>query len=269
MDNFLSLFKVSKPVIGMVHLGALPGSPKYQGNLPELISAAIKEAKILKEGNIDGILIENMHDIPYLNKAYQPEVLSVMSIVAWEVKKITGLPTGIQILAGANKEALAAAHAAGADFIRAEGFIFGQISDEGYMDACAGELLRYRKCIGADKVKIITDIKKKHTSNAITADINIDIAVKSAEFFLSDGIIITGGFTGREPDMEDIRKIKETVHLPAIAGSGISLSNIETFYRFSDAFIIGSAIKEDNDWKKPVSKEKVRKLMNIMHSLRK
>ena len=64
---------------------------------------------------------------------------------------------------GSNKEALAVAHASGADFIRVEGFVFSHIGDEGWRDSCAGELLRYRKMIDAERVMVFTDIKKKHS----------------------------------------------------------------------------------------------------------
>lgn len=104
-----------------------------------------------------------MHDIPYLNRQVGPEIVASMSVVCNEVKKeANNLPCGIQILAGANKEALAVAKAAGLQFIRAEGFVFSHIADEGTMNSDAGELLRYRKQIEADDILVFTDIKKKH-----------------------------------------------------------------------------------------------------------
>ena len=54
------------------------------------------------------------------------------------------------------------AHSTGADFIRVEGYVFAHIADEGLIESCAGDLLRYRRNIGADNVLIWTDIKKKH-----------------------------------------------------------------------------------------------------------
>lgn len=108
-------------------------------------------------------MVENMHDIPYLNRQVGPEIVASMSVVCNEVKKeVNNLPCGIQILAGANKEALAVAKAAGLQFIRAEGFVFSHIADEGTMNSDAGELLRYRKQIEADDILVFTDIKKKH-----------------------------------------------------------------------------------------------------------
>lgn len=107
--------------------------------------------------------MENMHDIPYLNRHVGPEIVAAMSVVCSEVQRVVNnLPCGIQILAGANKEALAVAKAADLQFIRAEGFVFSHIADEGTMNSDAGELLRYRKQIGADKILVFTDIKKKH-----------------------------------------------------------------------------------------------------------
>ena len=111
----------------------------------------------------DAILVENMHDIPYLNRQVGPEIVASMSVICNEVKHVANnLPCGVQILAGANKEALAVAKAANFDFVRAEGFVFSHIADEGTMNSDAGEVLRYRKQIGADNVLVFTDIKKKH-----------------------------------------------------------------------------------------------------------
>ena len=115
-----AIFKIYKPVIGVIHVDALPGTPNYNENVKEIIDHAKKEALIYKENNVDVITIENMHDIPYLKRAAGPEITSMMSIIGYEIKNITNLPCGIQILAGANREALAAAHSAGLDFIRAE-----------------------------------------------------------------------------------------------------------------------------------------------------
>ena len=101
-----------------------------------------------------------MNDLPYTKKI-GPEITSVMTLACDQVRKIfpQNKSVGVQVLAGANKEALAIAQVANLDFIRAEAFIFGHVADEGWMDAQAGQLLRYRKCIGAENIKIFADIK--------------------------------------------------------------------------------------------------------------
>ena len=172
-------------VIGMIHVAALPGTPRHRASLADIVAQALAEANIYRDAGIHALMLENMHDIPYVQ---QPgtEVTAAMAVIAREVKRACpDLPLGVQILAGGNRAALAVALAAGADFIRAEAFVFGHVADEGYMDSCAGDLLRYRKAIGAEQIAIFTDIKKKHSAHAITADVDIVQTAQAAEF--SDG----------------------------------------------------------------------------------
>lgn len=103
-----------------------------------------------------------MHDVPYVKSKVGPEIVASMTAICQRVKDETKLPCGIQILSGANQEAIAVANAAGLDFVRVEGFVFAHIADEGLMESCAGQLLRYRKMIGADNILVFTDVKKKH-----------------------------------------------------------------------------------------------------------
>ncbi len=126
-------------------LAALPGTPGNSMKISAIISEALRETLILTEGGVDAVMIENMHDRPYLNRNAGPEIIAAMTAVASEIKQAFHIPLGIQILAGANKEALAVALAAGFDFIRAEGFVFGHVADEGWMNSDAGELLRYQE----------------------------------------------------------------------------------------------------------------------------
>jgi membrane complex biogenesis BtpA family protein len=264
-----NIFNIYKPVIGVIHVDALPGTPDYNGDVREIIEHAKKEALIYKENNIDVIAIENMHDVPYLKRTVGPEITSIMSVIGYEVKNITKLQCGIQILAGANKEALAAANSAGLDFIRAEGFVFAHVADEGLIESDAGELLRYRKQIDAENILIFTDVKKKHSSHTVTSDVDIVETAKAATFFLSDGVIVTGSTTGKEPDANEVKNVKETVNIPVIIGSGITVNNIEKYFRYADAFIIGSHFKKDGSWKNEVDSKRVKTFMEKLNELRK
>jgi membrane complex biogenesis BtpA family protein len=169
---------------------------------------------------------------------------------------------GIQILAGANKAALAVALAAGFDFIRAEGFVFGHLADEGWMDSDAGELLLYRKQIGAEHIQVFTDIKKKHSSHAVSADVSIPETAKAAAFFLSDGVIVTGVATGEKASIEEVKAVKSAVKIPVIIGSGIDAGNIHEYLNFADAFIVGSSLKIDGNWENHVDLNRVRELVS-------
>lgn len=265
--DFIS--KKEKTIIGVVHVQALPGTPCNSLSVEQITRQALVETKVYEESGLDAIMLENMHDIPYLNDAAGPEIVSAMSVIASAVRKQTKLPVGIQILAGANKAALAVAHSCNLDFIRVENFAYAHIADEGFMQSCAGELLRYRKhLVGAEHVSIFTDVKKKHASHALTSDVGIEEAVRTYQFFMSDGIIITGTATGFEPDTDDIRKARNATELPIIIGSGITNENLVTYWDLADAFIIGSYFKEHGIWSNPVSLPRVNKLMDQVKILR-
>jgi len=251
----------SKLVIGMIHVDALPGTPKYGGNVEQIIENAINEAEIYKSTGVGGIMIENMHDVPYLNNSSGPEIVSTMAIIAYEIKKRTNLFSGIQILASANMEAIAVANAANLDFIRAEGFVFAHVADEGIVESNAGEILRYRKQIGATDLLVFTDIKKKHSAHAISSDVSIVETAKAAEFFLSDGVIVTGSSTGEEANITELIEVKKNIKLPVIIGSGITSENIERYFDLADAFIVGSYFKKDGDWKNSIDVERVKKFL--------
>lgn len=249
-------------LIGMIHVGALPGTPLSALPLAELIKLAREEAQIYRDSGIDAVMIENMHDRPYLKGQVGPEITAAMTAIACEVKSTCGLPCGIQILAGANREALAVAHAAGLEFIRAEGFVFAHVADEGMIESDAGALLRFRRQIGAENVQILTDIKKKHSSHAITADLDVGDTAKAAAYFLSDGLIITGRHTGEEANIADFEAARANApDLPLIAGSGITPENCNTYLGVADALIVGSSLKSEGNWQYPVDARRVEALV--------
>lgn len=146
----------------MIHVDALPGTPKNTEPVAKIVEKAVREARMYKHAGVNALMVENMHDIPYLKLHIGQEIVAAMTAISQRVKDEAQLPCGIQILSGANKEAIAVANAAGLDFVRVEGFVFAHIADEGLTESCAGELLRYRKMIGADNILVFTDIKKKH-----------------------------------------------------------------------------------------------------------
>lgn len=259
--------KGGKWIIGMIHVDALPGTPMQFNPFQFVVKQAIKESLILQEAGVDAILIENMHDVPYLKKIVGPEIVACMTTVAVELRKKIHLPMGIQILAAANQAALAVALAANLDFIRAEGFVFAHVADEGYLESCAGELLRYRKMIGADHIRIFTDVQKKHSSHAITSDLTLKDHVETAAYFRSDGIIITGSSTGKEALIGDVKMARESTDLPLLIGSGITAINIGNYWNLADAFIVGSWFKQAGNWKNPISEERVVSFMKRVKEL--
>jgi membrane complex biogenesis BtpA family protein len=261
MTSFKKLFKSTKPIIGMIHLGALPGTPASSKSVREIEAEALREAKIYRDAGVHGVMLENMHDTPYLRGHVGPEIVAAMTVVARAVKEACGLPCGVQVLAGANLEAIAVAHAAGLDFIRAEAFAFAHVADEGILQSSAAELLRFRKRIGADQVQVWTDVKKKHSSHAITADICIGETAHAVEFMRGDAVIVTGLVTGDAPKTSDVLQVKTATTLPVLLGSGVTSQNIRDFSQSADGFIIGSEFKVGGHWAAKVDAKRVARFM--------
>lgn len=260
-----ALFSSAKPVIAMIHLGALPGTPAHELPLADIEKQALHEAKIFRAAGVHGLMLENMHDTPYLRGKVGPEIVASMAIIARAVKQASRLPCGIQILAGANLEAMAVAHAAGLDFIRAEGFAFAHVADEGIIESSAAELLRYRRMIGADNVQVWTDVKKKHSSHAITADVDIGETAHAVEFMRGDAVIVTGVATGDAPQSADVLAVKKKTRLPVYLGSGVTAANLKSFFATADGFIVGSEFKQGGHWARGVEAKRVEKFM-IAHT---
>lgn len=283
--NFRTRIEKGPVLVGMIHIAALPGTPGASLSPSAIVEKAAEEAQIYKSAGLSTVMVENMHDIPY-TKAVGPEVTSVMALAGKAVKSL-GLYCGVQVLAGCNREAMAVAHAADLDFIRAEGYVFGHVGDEGYIDSCAGDLLRYRRAIGASPeisvtssqngenrgseneeysnkgVMVFADIKKKHSAHSITSDVSIRETALAAKFFLADGVIVTGVSTGEEAEVEDLKALQGIDMLKAV-GSGVTPDNFNRYRGLADLYIVGSYLKYDGNWMNSPDPARVEKMLKAI-----
>ncbi|HWL93228.1 MAG TPA: BtpA/SgcQ family protein [Phycisphaerae bacterium] len=265
------LKKLDRPaLIAMIHVGALPGTPRCAKSVAELCRDAVTEAKMLARAGVDAIMLENMHDAPYLNRSVGPEIVAAMTAICSAVRAEVSLPLGLQILAGANREAVAVAFAADFQFIRCEGFVFAHVADEGLMpEADAGPLLRYRRIIGAQRIAILADIKKKHAAHALTADVDLAETARAAVFSGADAVIVTGTATGRPANADDVASVADAVDEPVLAGSGVTPENLASIAAFADAAIIGSYLKKNGLWENGPDPRRVKAMVKAIRQCRK
>jgi len=237
-------------LIGMVHVGALPGTPASRDDLDAIAARACDEARMLSDFGFDAIILENMHDRPYVHgDKLGPEIVAGMTRVGCAVRNAVGLPLGVQILSGGNRHALAVAQAVGGRFIRCENFVFSHVADEGLLpEAEAGMLLRYRRSIGAESIAICCDIKKKHASHAITSDLSLADCAEAAEFFGASAVIVTGSATGQPTSVGDVAEVRRATKLPVLVGSGVTPETVAPLLEHADALIVGSYLKRDGLW---------------------
>jgi membrane complex biogenesis BtpA family protein len=242
-----SLFGVPRALVGVVHTRGLPGTPSCNQSIDQIVDAAVAEARVYAAAGFHGVIIENTHDRPYLKGSVGPEIVAAMAVIGHQVRSAAAVPLGVQVLAGANDCALAVALACGASFIRVEGFVFAHVADEGLIESSAGRLLRYRRALGADRIRVFADVKKKHSAHALTADVSLAETAKAAEFFLADGVIVSGIATGQPADVADVNAVAQAVGIPTLVGSGITLANLHD-YAHADALVVGSSVKQGGIW---------------------
>ena len=219
-----------KFLAAMIAVPALPGSPRYAGNDRKILNSALSDLRAYHEAGVDAILLENSHDLPYIKAPLPKQAVAVMQRVAREIRRRFSGPIGIQMLEAANETALEIAHAADLDFLRVESYVFAHVGGAGLIEGCAGKLLRRRKQLNCEQIKIFGDVKKKHCSHGLTRDLDIVDEVKQAEFFLADGVIVTGARTAEPPDARELRRVKKSAKVPVLIGSGITAHNLPRYF---------------------------------------
>jgi membrane complex biogenesis BtpA family protein len=234
-----------RALLAMIAVRALPGSPLYDGDDSAVIDWALKDlAEYIKAG-VDAVVLENDYDIPFIKPPLPEKGLALMRSVAVEVRKRFEGPIGLQLLEGANESAMEIAASADLDFIRVEGFVYAHVGGAGIIEGCAGKLLRRRMELGVPHIKIFADVKKKHCAHALTGDLTIVDEVKQSEFFMVDGVVVTGPRTGEEPQISDLEAVRAATTLPIFIGSGMTPENSERFMGLADGFIVGSTFRKD------------------------
>lgn len=247
------LFQRPKPIIGVLHVGPSPGVP---GASPVhcAVDRTIAEARLLIEHGVDGLLVENMHDMP-VDSDPGPEVAAFLTRTAAAVKRYAGrrMPVGVRAMGGANRVALAVAVGASCDFIRVDNWAEDT--------AEAGRLLRLRHAFGADRLPILADLRPDSAGSCARL-------VERATENRADGFAVLGPGRGEPPDPECLDVVLDATDLPVLVGGGLDHTNLLDFVDFADGFLVGSGLKEGSNWRAPVCEERVRALVGAVEYAR-
>lgn len=257
------IFGRDKVLIGMVHCPPLPGSPRYRGAaMEDILAACLRDAERLVAGGMHGLIVENHGDIPFAKpEDIGPETPACLAVVTDRVRRTTGVPVGVNVLANAPLPALATAVAGGAAFVRVNQWANAYVANEGFMEGRAGEAMRYRAALRADHVRIFADVHVKHGSHAIVADRSIPELARDLAFFDADCLIATGQRTGNAADLGEIDEIGGATHLPLLVGSGVTEENVLPILARTSGVIVASSLKEGGVWWNPVEPDRVRRFV--------
>jgi membrane complex biogenesis BtpA family protein len=255
-----------KPLIGMVHLPALPGSPRDTGvGMEPILARAVEDARALAEGGADAIMVENFFDAPFAKDSVPPHTVAALTRAVAAVREAVTLPLGVNVLRNDARSALAIAHICGAQFVRINVYVGAAVTDQGIIEGAARMAVLYRKELGA-KVAIWADVFVKHAAQL--GESTLEAAARDAVLRgMADGLIVSGVSTGSVTDIDDLRRVKAALPAtPLLVGSGFNAATAADLLRYADGAIVGTSLKRDGDVANPVDVSQVRALRQAMNA---
>lgn len=255
----MQLLQPPTPVILMVHLPPLPGSPRAHEDMPRLVERACHEARIAREAGADALLIENYGDAPFFKDRVPPATIAAMAVILARVREVAALPVGVNVLRNDAAAALSIASAAGGSFIRVNVHCGARLTDQGITEGRAAETLRLRRQLNSP-VAILADLAVKH-SQPLALETLEQAAKDTAYRGLADALIVTGSATGAAVDLQALRTVKEAVpDRPLYAGSGVTEDNVADLLALADGVIVGTAVKVGALTENPLDPDRARRL---------
>ena len=256
-----------KAVIGMVHLVALPGSPRWGGSMDAVVQAALADARALADGGVDALLVENHGDVPFTGARVDAATVAGMAVVTAEIARTLSLPIGVNVLKTDALSALAVAAATGARFVRVNVHVGAVVADQGLLLSGAHDTLRYRRLLGLD-IKLLADVQVKHGMPLAPIPIEQE-ARDCVARALADALVVSGVATGEPTPMSDLKRVRGAVpDVPLLVGSGATPDTAAELLSVADGLIVGTAVKRDGVLANPVDPRRVKRLVEAARSSR-
>lgn len=256
------MFEGRKPIIGMLHVPALPGSPRCRMSLDAIRAFVLADARALVEGGVDGLMIENFGDVPFHPRRVPAHTVAFLTALAAEVRdRHASVPLGINVLRNDGMAAMAVAAAVGASYLRVNVYTGARLADQGILEGEAHAIARYRTELGAQKVEIWADVAVKHSA-ALGERLLEDEAEDTVHRGLADALIVSGAGTGKATALEDLWRVKRVVpETRVLVGSGATAESVRELLTAADGVIVGSWVKRDGQVEQPVDVARVRELV--------
>lgn len=266
-DTFRRVFGAKKPVIGMVHLGALPGTPLYdaKGGLAALVDGARKDLDALQTAGFDAVMFGNENDRPY---EFDVDTASTatMAFVIGQVRDAITVPFGVNVLWDP-MSSVALAAATGASFVR-EIFTGTYASDMGPWTPDAGKAMRYRDRLGRADLAMLFNVSAEFAHSLDQR--SLPDRARSAVFSsIPDAVLVSGQITGEAAELSDLEAVKKVLpSTPVLANTGVKHATVADVLKIADGCIVGSSLKVDGDTWKPVDPARAAEFMRLARAAR-
>jgi membrane complex biogenesis BtpA family protein len=267
MGRFEALFRTPKPVIAMVHLPALPGTPLYdaRGGLEAIVEAARKDLAVLQAAGVDAVMFGNENDRPYELRVDVASTATMAYVIGRLRTQIT-VPFGVDVLWDA-VSTMALAVATGAQFAR-EIFTGLYGSDMGLWEGRAAQALRYRRALGRDDLFLLYNISAEFASPLDAR--GLAERARSAVFSsLAEAVLVSGPITGEPTPLEHLEAVKRVLPtVPVLANTGVRHENLREVLAIADGCVVGTALKENGVTWSPVDPDRAAAFMRIVRDVR-
>ena len=262
-----ALFSHRPTFVGVVHLAATPGSPRFAGSIERVVERAIDDARALQRGGCDALIVENFGDAPFFPRGVPPETIASVAVCVRAVKSAAGgIPIGVNVLRNDARAALGIAAATGAAFIRVNVHAGAAITDQGIVEGRAFETARERERL-ARGVLLLCDVDVKHAQPLARQSLAHAVSdlVRRA---LADAVIVTGRATGEPPSAASLEEARSASGgAPVLVGSGLSEVNARDLLSAADGAIVGTSLKHGGEVENPVDPARVAALARIFAAL--
>ncbi len=234
-------------LVGVIHLFALPGSPRNRRSASECAREAANDARVLADAGYDAIIVENFGDAPFFASKVPPVTVAAMTACAVAVREAApGVELGINVLRNDAEAALSVAVCTGASFVRINVHTGARVTDQGIVQGDAAGTLRLRRSLGAENVAIWADVDVKH-STSLGAPRPLEQDVEDlTKRGLADVVLVTGDGTGKATPLEKLAAVKLAAEKPVLVASGATLATLGSLAAVCDGVVVGSALRVGN-----------------------
>jgi membrane complex biogenesis BtpA family protein len=254
------VFGIDRPVLGGMLLPPLLGAPRFGGDMDAVVEAAVADAVAFEQAGVRSLTLENVGDNPFFRDEVPAETIAAFTMVAVEVRRAVSLPLGINVMRNGWQAAMGIAATVGASYVRINIHGDALVTDQGIIQGCAADLVRYRKALGADHIKILADVDCKHAGPLTHRPLAI-IARDTAYRQMADALLVTGPDSDTPPTVEDIDTVKQAVpDVPVFIASGMSFDTVD-LVTHCDGTTIGTFAR-NWDIDAPIDIEVVRKFVD-------
>ena len=258
------------PLIGMVHLSALPGSPGETGTLDDTVRRAVTDARRLVAGGMHAVLVENFGDAPFFPGAVPPVTVAALTRAVLAVREAVAVPVGVNVLRNDACAALAVAHVTGAAFVRVNVLTGAMVTDQGLIQGEAHRLALDRRALGATAVRVLADVDVKHAAPLAPVPL-AQAAHDTLARGGADGLLVSGSGTGHPPTAAALREVCEgrgSSAAPVLLGSGLAVATAGDLVPWADGAVVGTCLREGGDVHAPVDESRVRDLVAAVGAAR-